>query len=281
MRIPLAPAAALALLGFAANSLLCRAAIGAGAIDPGSFTFLRILSGTLILLALSKGRPWRAIRSLRGFASSFALALYAAAFAFAYVRLGAGSGALILFGSVQLTMMTAALAAGERPRPLEWAGYGLALLGLGGLVAPGLDAPPVGAALLMALAGVAWGVYTLRGRGATDPLGETAANFGRALPFVLLTALVPGPRHASGQGVALAITSGAVASGLGYALWYRALPGLTAARAATLQLAVPVLAALGGVAFLGEALTPRLLVSSVLVLGGIGLAVRARRSASP
>lgn len=272
-------AATLALLGFAANSLLCRAAIGAGAIDPGSFTNVRILSGTIILFLLTKGRPWRAMRSLRGLASGFALALYAAAFAFAYVQLGAGTGALILFGSVQLTMMTAALVAGEGPRPIEWTGYGLALAGLVALLAPGLDAPPLGAGLLMALAGLAWGVYTLRGRGATDPLGETAANFGHALPFVLLTAFVPGPRHASGQGVALAIASGALASGLGYALWYRALPGMTAARAATLQLAVPVLAALGGVALLGEVLSPRLVLSSVLVLGGIGLAVRARTPA--
>jgi drug/metabolite transporter (DMT)-like permease len=273
-----AVAAALALVGFAANSLLCRAAIGAGAIDPATFTIVRMVSGFVMLAALVR---FRGLIQPRAFGSGFALALYAVAFAFAYERLGAATGALLLFGSVQLTMMTAALRAGERPRPLEWVGYALALAGLALLVAPGLSAPPLGAALLMAAAGIAWGIYTLRGRGATDPLAESAANFARAIPFALAGLVIPlftGTRaHLSGQGVALAIASGALASGLGYALWYRALPSLTAARAATLQLAVPVLAAIGGVLFLAEGVSVRLVAASLLVLGGIGLAVRFRK----
>jgi drug/metabolite transporter (DMT)-like permease len=284
VRVPAAVAAVLALIGFAANSLLCRAAIGAGAIDPGTFTFVRVASGLLALFLLSRSRPRNAEasaapagRSLAGYISGFALALYAVAFAFAYVKLSAGTGALLLFGSVQLTMMAAALLGGERPRAFEWVGYALALGGLLWLVLPGVKAPPAWAAGLMVIAGVAWGVYTLRGRGATDPLAQTTANFAHAMPFVTVAALIPAGRHASWNGVALALASGALASGVGYALWYRALPSLTRARAATLQLAVPVLAALGGVTLLGESVSTRLVGSAVLVLGGIGLAVRARR----
>ena len=280
MRISTTAAATLALVGFAANSLLCRAAIGGGAIDPQSFTLIRMLSGLFALFVLTWNRP-RPVRSLAGFASGLALAVYAAAFAFAYVQLSAGTGALLLFGSVQLTMMTAALLGGERPRPLEWLGYALALAGLLWLVVPGVHAPPPLAALLMVLAGVAWGVYTLRGRGATDPVVETTANFEWAIPFVFLSNAIPGPRHLSSSGISLAVASGALASGVGYALWYRALPSLTKARAATLQLAVPVLAALGGVALLGESVSARLVLSAVLVLGGIGIAVRERQSGLP
>ena len=276
MRVPVAVAAVLALIGFAANSLLCRAAIGAGAIDPGTFTLVRMTSGLAALFLLSRNRP-ALPRSLAGYVSGFALAAYAVAFAFAYVKLSAGTGALLLFGSVQLTMMTAALFGGERPRALEWVGYALALLGLLWLVLPGVKAPPTLAAGLMVLAGVAWGVYTLRGRGATDPLAQTTSNFMHAMPFVAVAGLIPAGRHVSWHGVVLAVASGALASGVGYALWYRALPSLARARAATLQLAVPVLAALGGVVLLGESVSTRLVGSAVLVLGGIGLAVRARR----
>ena len=262
-------AAALALVGFAANSLLCRAAIGGGALDPQAFTLIRTVSGSLVLGLLARGRKGRS-----DWKAAFALALYAVAFAFAYRGLPAGTGALLLFGSVQLTMIVVALARGERPGPLAWLGYALALAGLAWLVAPGVHAPPVGAAILMALAGAAWGVYTLKGRGATDPLADTSANFLRATPFALAAFAVPGPRHFSWPGVGLAVASGALASGVGYALWYRALPSLSRARAATLQLAAPALAAMLGVAVLGETATPRLLVAGTLVLGGIGLSVR-------
>ena len=266
MSVPLA--AALALIGFAANSLLCRAAIGTGALDPQTFTLIRIVSGALVLALLARGRRGRA-----DWKSAAALALYAIAFAFAYVRLTAGTGALLLFGAVQLTMIAVALARGERPDALAWVGYAIALAGLVTLVAPGVHAPPPFAALLMAVAGIAWGAYTLRGRGAADPLADTAGNFLRAVPFALAAFFVPGPHHASAAGVGLAIASGALASGVGYALWYRALPALSRARAATLQLAAPALAALGGVALLGEPATLRLGLCALAVLGGIGIAV--------
>jgi drug/metabolite transporter (DMT)-like permease len=264
-------AAALALVGFAANSLLCRAAIGGGAIDPQAFTLWRLVSGAAVLVLLARGRQGR-----RDWRSAFALAFYAAAFAFAYVRLSAGTGALLLFGSVQMTMMAVALARGERPTALAWAGYALALGGLLWLVAPGVHAPPAFAAVLMVLAGAAWGVYTLRGRGATDPLADTATNFALAVPFGIAAVALPGARHFSWPGFALAVVSGALASGVGYALWYRALPSLSRARAATLQLAAPALAAVGGVLFLGEALSTRLVAAALLVLGGIGIAVSRR-----
>ena len=262
-------AAALALVGFAANSLLCRAAIGGGALDPQAFTLIRIVSGALMLCALARGRLGRT--DLR---AALALAVYALAFAFAYLKLAAGTGALLLFGSVQLTMMAVALARGERPGTLAWLGYAIALVGLVWLVAPGVHAPAPFAALLMVLAGVAWGAYTLRGRGSAAPLADTAANFIHAIPFALAGMLLPGPRHFTWEGAGLALASGALASGVGYALWYRALPKLARARAATLQLAAPALAALGGGAFLGEAMTLRLALASALVLGGIGLSVR-------
>jgi len=263
-------AAALALVGFAANSLLCRAAIGGGLIDPPAFTLLRMASGAAVLLVLARGRTLR-----RDWLSALALSAYAVAFAFAYLRLSAGTGALLLFGSVQLTMMAVALARGERPGALAWVGYALALGGLLWLVAPGVRAPEPFAAVLMVIAGAAWAAYTLRGRGSVDPLADTAGNFVHAVPFALAAMLVPGPRHFTWPGLGLALASGALASGIGYAWWYRALPKLSRARAATLQLAAPALAALGGVAFLGETATARLAVAAALVLGGIGISVLA------
>jgi len=270
-----AVAAALALAGFAANSLLCRAAIGGGAIDPQAFTLIRIVSGSVMLVLLARGRKGR-----RDWVSAFALALYAVAFAFAYRGLSAGTGALLLFGSVQLTMIVVALVRGERPGALEWLGYALALAGLLWLVAPGVHAPPLIAAVLMAAAGASWGAYTLRGRGAQDPLADTASNFVLAVPFALAAFAVPGPRHFTWPGAGLAIASGALASGVGYALWYRALPSLSRSRAATLQLAAPAIAAVLGVVFLGETPTPRLFVAGALLLGGIGLAVRKKAASS-
>jgi drug/metabolite transporter (DMT)-like permease len=238
---------------------------------------VRIGAGALTLLALAaplaRGAPWRA----GSWGSALALFGYAAAFSYSYLRIGAGTGALLLFGSVQATMLLAGLRAGERLRPRAALGLSLALSGLVLLVLPGLSAPdPVGAAL-MAAAGVAWGVYSLRGRGASRPLLETAGNFARALPFALLLLLPALPSaHASRSGLALAALSGAIASGVGYSFWYAALPSLGALRAAIVQLSVPVLTAAGAALLLGEEVTARLLVASVVILGGVALALLPR-----
>jgi drug/metabolite transporter (DMT)-like permease len=205
------------------------------------------------------------------------LFLYAVPFSFAYTRLSTGTGALILFGCVQLTMMSVALWSGERPHPLQWLGLATAFGGLVYLVLPGIEAPSFAGALLMALAGFSWGVYSLRGRGTANPLAQTTSNFVRSIPFVVAVSVVTLPAfHVQRQGVALAIASGALASGLGYVIWYEALRGLTSTRAAVVQLLVPILAAMGGVLFLAEAVSSRLLLSGVLVLGGIAVALAGR-----
>lgn len=265
----------LAMIAFAANSLLCRQALGTGAIDAASFTVVRIASGALLLVPLARASRRNGRGASAGTWTSAALLfVYAAGFSFAYVTLPVGTGALILFAAVQSTMIAAGLRSGERPAILEWAGLVLALGGLVWLVAPGITAPSPAGSALMAVAGIAWGIYSLRGRGTTDPLGDTAGSFLRAVPMALAVSLM-GARafHASPRGLLLAATSGAIASGLGYVLWYAALRGLTATRAATVQLAVPVLTAAGGVAILGETITGRLVASAALILGGIALAV--------
>lgn len=269
------------LAAFAGNSLLCRAALRQTAIDPWSFTLIRIASGALALALLAAFRSRGVAREPKAPAGSWpsALALfaYAAAFSGAYVSLPAGTGALLLFGAVQATMIAWGLRAGEGLRIRQWAGLALALAGLVTLTLPGLAAPhPLGAVSMLA-AGIAWGVYSLRGRGAKDPLRATAGNFLRAsLPAALLwLALVAETRY-DPAGAAYAVLSGAVTSGLGYALWYAVLPALTATRAASVQLAVPILAALGGALFLAEPPTWRLALASVLVLGGIALVVLER-----
>jgi drug/metabolite transporter (DMT)-like permease len=268
---------AAALAGFAANSLLCRAALRPGLADAATFTTLRLLSGALALWLLS-GRGPRAIVRAGDWPAAAALFAYAAAFSFAYVRIGAGVGALLLFGAVQATMIAWALRMGEHPRAVEWAGIALAMAGMVALVGPGLGAvDPIGAALMLA-AGVAWGIYSLRGRSSVRPLETTAGNFARAVSLALgLSLIAPGPARATVEGALLASASGAIASGVGYSLWYAALAGLTATRAAVVQLSVPVLAAVGGVLLLGEALTPRLVMSGAAILGGVALAVRGRR----
>jgi len=275
---------AVAMLAFAANSLLCRLALLRGAIDPASFGAVRIVSGALALALIVR---WRA-GTMRGAArepgdaggdwlSAAMLFAYVAFFSFAYASLAAGSGALILFGAVQLTMFGAALRAGERFAPLACAGLALAALGLVYLVLPGVSAPPLVGAASMALAGAAWGGYSLRGRGAVDPLGATAGNFLRAAPLALLLWLpFIGAAHANPRGVALALVSGAITSGVGYALWYAALRELSAMRAATVQLSVPVITAFGAVLFLAEPPTLRLVLASVAILGGIALVLAGR-----
>ncbi len=265
---------ALALFAFAGNSLLCRAALQHTPIDAASFTTIRMVSGALTLWLLVQ--LTRREASGRGsWPSALALFAYAAAFSFAYVSLPAGTGALLLFGSVQTGMIGWGLVQGERFSPVQWLGLALALAGLVGLLLPGLSAPPLGAALLMITAGLAWAVYSLRGRGAGDPLRVTAGNFLRTVPVALgMSLLFMGSAQVDTAGAFYAIASGALTSGIGYAIWYAALPHLKATSAATLQLSVPVIAAVGGILWLGEAPTLRLLLASLAILGGIALVIR-------
>lgn len=266
----------LALTAFAANSVLCRAALGGGAIDAASFSVLRLFAAALTLSLLVMLRPGRT--QLAGsWRSATYLLVYAVPFSFAYESLATGTGALILFGSVQATMLIAAMLAGERPTWFQWLGLLTAFGGLVYLMLPGVSAPdPLGSAL-MAVAGVGWGFYSLQGRTATDPLSETAGNFARSVPMVaLVSAASLSAMQIESTGAVLAVTSGALASGVGYAMWYAALPGLTATAAATVQLSVPVLAALAGVLFMAEAVTPRLVIASLLILGGVALALLKR-----
>lgn len=266
-----------AMVAFASNSILCRLALGGGSIDPATFTTLRIASGAVTLFALAALTRRGARDAPGGWRSGFYLVLYAVTFSFAYLSLSAGTGALILFGCVQATMIAGALRSGERPGALEWAGIAIALGGLVFLTAPGLTAPSPAGSALMAAAGIAWGLYTLRGRGTGDPLVATSRNFMRAVPFALAVSfLMLSRREVSARGVLLAVSSGAAASGIGYVVWYAALRGLSATRAATVQLSVPVIAALGGVLFLSESVSPRLAGSAVLILGGVGLALAGR-----
>ena len=267
-----------ALVAFAANSVLCRLALGEATIDPASFSLIRLVSGAITLLVIGAVFAVGNSQESRGsWVSASMLFLYAVAFSLAYVELSVATGALILFSVVQVTMIIVALWLGERPHLLEWVGLLLALGGLVYLVFPGLTAPsPIGCAL-MAVAGISWGVYSLRGRGTADPRAETTASFLRSVPLVVAISLIMRPNmHVSGTGVLLAVLSGAVASGVGYVVWYMALKGLTATQAATVQLAVPVLAAVGGVMFLSEDITKRLLLSGGMILGGIGLVVGGR-----
>lgn len=268
---------ALAMVAFAANSLLCRAALRDTAIDAASFTVIRLAAGALMLWLIVRTRSKEAAPRTDWIAAVM-LFVYAITFSFAYITLSVGTGALILFPAVQLTMFAVGLRAGEHFPALSWTGLAAAVAGLIYLVSPGVTAPDAGGALLMTAAGVAWGVYSLRGRGVTDPLRSTARNFLVAVPLGLLASLaVAGEFHAQPRGVILAVASGAVASALGYVIWYAALRGLSATGAATVQLAVPVIAAFGGVLLLGEAVTWRLAVASVAILGGIALVMAQRR----
>lgn len=269
---------ALALVAFAGNSILCRLALGEQAIDPASYTAVRLAAGAVTLwLITAVGHRARAGAS-GSWTGAGLLFLYAAAFSFAYVTLSTGTGALILFAAVQFTMIAAGLTSGERPVLGEWSGWALAVAGVIYLMLPGFAAPPFIGSALMAIAGVAWGFYSILGRGAEDPIRTTAGNFLRTIPLVVLLLLMQtSALRAAPMGLLWAVLSGAVTSGLGYMVWYAALPRLTATRAATAQLAVPLLAALGGILFLAEELTVRLMFSAAAILGGIGLAMLARR----
>lgn len=270
---------AITLVAFAGNSLLCRMALGAGLIDPVSFTAIRLASGAAILLPCSRLRAGGSSRRAGSWRSGLALFVYAIAFSLAYVSLDTGVGALILFAAVQATMLGGGLTSGERPRAGEWLGLLAALGGLVYLVSPGLAAPDPRGAVLMAASGIAWGIYSLRGRGAAAPVPATAGNFLRTIPLVaVVTVAAASLLQAQVRGVVLALVSGTVTSGLGYVLWYAALGGLTATLAAIVQLLVPVLAAFGGIVFLAEALSLRLVVASALILGGVAAAVLAHAS---
>lgn len=268
---------AVTMLAFAANSVLCRLALSQTAIDPAGFTLVRIVAGAFVLWLLANvfGKRKGVGGSWKGAA---ALVIYAVAFSLAYVSLPAGTGALLLFGAVQATMIATGLAKGERLSPGQWAGLAVALAGLVTLVAPGVSAPPPLGAALMALSGVAWGVYSLLGRGIADPVAATAGNFLRAAPLALIPVVAMAGRfHPDPQGILYAVLSGSLASGCGYILWYSVLPRLSAAQGASVQLSVPVIAALAGTALLGEAVSLRLGLASIAVLGGIALVIAGRR----
>jgi drug/metabolite transporter (DMT)-like permease len=270
---------ALALIAFAFNSILCRMALHGGEADPAGFTFVRLLSGALTLIVLSYFfSRQNGIKGNGDVLSALFLFGYAICFSFAYLGLTAGTGALILFGSVQLTMILVALIRGENPKPLEWIGLVLAVGGLAYLVWPGLTSPPLNSSALMAGAGVAWGAYTLRGRGSSSPLADTTGNFIFAVPAALIALIIYWQNfHLSREGIVLAVLSGAVASGIGYTVWYAALKDHTATSAAIVQLSVPVIAAAGGILFLSEMGSLRLYIAAALILGGILLAILAQR----
>jgi drug/metabolite transporter (DMT)-like permease len=268
-----------AMIAFAGNSLLCRAALKHTSIDAASFTTIRLISGAIMLwLVVSISRGPAAGKG--NWLSAFALFAYAAGFSFAYVSLPAATGALLLFGAVQATMIGHGIWAGERFHSLQLVGLVLALAGLVWLLLPGLSSPPLIGSVLMLGAGVAWGVYSLRGKKlGGDPTRVTAGNFLRAVPIAVVLSVLMLERTALDiAGVGYAIASGALASGIGYAIWYTVLPVLKAAKAATVQLSVPVIATLGGIVFLGEPLTLRLILSSVAILGGIALVILEKRS---
>jgi drug/metabolite transporter (DMT)-like permease len=268
-----------ALVAFAFNSILCRMALRTGEADAAGFTAVRLASGAVALIVISYFFSTGKSLKRGNWISAFFLFAYAICFSFAYIGLTAAAGALILFSAVQFTMIAAALIRGERPHRLEWFGLVIAFGGLIYLVFPGLSSPPLFASVLMAAAGVAWGFYTLRGKGSGDPLGDTTGNFIRSVPMIVIAAI---PFFAqinlSTRGIVLAVLSGAVASGVGYTVWYLALKHHTATRAAVLQLSVPVIAAFGGVLLLSEAMSTRLLIASALILGGIAMTILGRRN---
>ena len=266
-----------AMIAFAANSILCRLALAHSSIDPASFTLIRIGSGVVALwIILGTGRKVRAVGgSWRG---AFALFTYAGAFSWAYVTLSASTGALLLFGTVQATMVITGLVRGENLTAPQWLGFVLSLGGLTALLIPGASAPPLAGALLMMTAGVAWGAYSLLGRRSADPLAATAGNFLRAFPLAAVAFALASAAgiHLAPDGVLYAVLSGALASGVGYTIWYAALPSLSPVQGASVQLSVPVITALAGTLTLGEGISVRLALTSMAILGGIGLVIARR-----
>jgi drug/metabolite transporter (DMT)-like permease len=272
-------ATSFALLMFAANSILCRLALGSGSIDAASFSSIRLISGAavLLLVVLFTGRS--GIKGAGDWWSAFFLFLYAVPFSFAYNDLTTGTGALILFGAVQITMFYLAWSAGERMRVLQWIGSFMAAAGLVYLVLPGLESPSIFPAFLMGIAGMSWGIYSIRGRRNGDATVRTYGNFVRAVPMVLLVSVfMSAEQHITTEGATLAIFSGAGASAFGYVVWYFAVKQLKGVQASVLQLLVPVLAAIGGILLLQEQLTFRLAMASAIVIGGVALATAIKKS---
>ena len=264
-----------ALVAFAANSVLCRLALGEETIDASSFTAIRLLSGAIVLLVILQFSGNKNNSSTKGsWLATIMLFVYAASFSFAYITLDTGTGALILFGAVQITMILLSLICGNKLHVTEWVGVTIAFIGFVYLVLPGVSTPSVIGFSLMTIAGVAWGIYTLKGRGSVNPLTDTAYNFARSIPLVIVLAVMSyQTAHISSKGILLAILSGGIASGIGYTIWYFALGGLSTSQAAVVQLSVPVIAALGGVIFVSEKISLRLTLSALLILGGILLVV--------
>ena len=272
----------LALIAFAANSVLCRLALGESAIDASTFTIVRLLAGAIVLtviMSISKIKSnSNTNSSTKGsWPASIALFIYALTFSFAYVTLDTATGALILFGSVQITMILMSIFSGNRLHISEWFGMAIAFTGFVYLILPGVTTPSVIGFLLMTVSGIAWGIYTLKGRGSKNPIMDTAFNFLRTMPFVIILAIVTFKyAHYSSEGILLAVLSGSIASGIGYMIWYSALSGLSVTQAAVLQLLVPVIAAVGGIIFVSESISFRLTVSSAMILGGILMVVLGR-----
>jgi len=268
----------MAMLAFAANSLLCRQALKFTTIDAASFTSFRLLSGAIMLGMIVY---WRSgVAAIAGdWRAATALFVYAAGFSFAYLEVSAATGALLLYGAIHATMTGHGIYSGERLHRRQIAGLVIALAGMVGLLLPGLEAPPLTASLLMLAAGIAWGIYSLLGKSTAqsrcNPIQTTAGNFLRAVPLALgLSLLTAAHARWDSNGIALALFSGAVTSGLGYVIWYMALPALHATQAATVQLCVPVITALGGALLLAEPITLRIILTSIAILGGIGLVIR-------
>ena len=273
-----------ALVAFAFNSILCRLALGTGAIDAVSFTVIRLISGAVILLLLLAAGKQISVRSRGSWRGAAMLFLYAICFSLAYIELDTATGALILFAAVQLTMIAVAMLRGEHLNGLEWAGILIAMGGLVYLLLPGAGAPSISGFLLMAAAGIAWGFYTLTGRDSIHAMADTSWNFIRTVPLALglvFWSLAAGDWYVTGNGIILAVLSGAIASGLGYTAWYIALAGLRISQAAVLQLLVPVIAAAGGVLIVSESLSVNLLIASTIILGGIATVLYGRQKVQP
>ncbi len=267
-----------AMIAFAANSVLCRLALGGNAIDASSFTSIRLLSGAIVLYLIVKARSRTDKPESKGsWMSALMLFIYAAAFSFAYITLDTGTGALILFGAVQLTMILLSLFSGNRLHISEWLGMIISFAGFVYLVLPGVSAPSLSGFVLMFLAGIAWGVYTLRGRGSNNAMADTSYNFLRSVPFIIILMILPISNiNLTSAGIWLAVLSGAITSGIGYVIWYMALGGLSTTLAAVVQLTVPLLAAFGGIIFVSEHVTVRLILATLLILGGILIVILGR-----
>jgi len=274
-----------ALIAFAANSVLCRLALGDETIDAAGFTIIRLGSGAITLLFIfwlsstlrNTGNKTALTDSKGSWISALMLFLYAVAFSYAYITLDTGTGALILFGTVQITIILATLFSGGRLHTTEWIGTLVAFSGFVYLVLPNLSTPSFSGFVLMTLSGIGWGIYTLKGRRSKNPLADTTKNFYLAIPFVIILALITFQNlHLTTEGILLAIASGAIASGMGYTIWYIALGGLSATQAGVVQLLVPVIAAFGGVIFVSETISLRLTISALFILGGILIVVLGR-----